>query len=121
MINSSHYRTHRALVQSETYEGRVARLVASNTQKLREHFRISGDRCATSYRAKKSNIRLPASESELEAEHKQLVSSVREMLDDQGTDLRDTDAYKMALRSLNNVLDEGYHQLCQKNVQIWKA
>merc|ERR1712050_24171 len=45
MLMLAHYRTHRALVQTEKLESRLSRFAATNDQKLDNHFRIALDRC----------------------------------------------------------------------------
>jgi len=119
-----HYKTHKALVQTETYDSRMARFGQANEQKLNVHFRTAMDRCSASYRARKSNLAMPASETDLEAEHRQLATTVREMLDEQAGnngDLKDTDAYRGAVMSLNSVLEEGLLHVRQKNIELWKV
>lgn len=124
MMLLTHYRTHKALVQTDAYDGKIARFIAINEQKLSAHFRTAFDRCANSYKARKVNLAMPASETELEAEHRQLASSMREILDEQAGntgDLKDTDAYRGAVMSLNAVLEEGLVYLRQKNIELWKV
>lgn len=119
---STHYKTHKALVQTETFETKMARFVLSNDQRLASHFRGSLERCIQSYKTRKGNLAMPASESEIDASHRQLANSIREMLEEQqGRDLVDTDPYKSALQSLNAVIEEGYQHIRQKNIELWKV
>merc|ERR1719491_2208608 len=104
----NHYRTHKALVQTEMYERRMSRFASGNEQRLSTHFRTPLDRCASSYRARKANLAMPVSETDLEAEHRQLEASIRDMLDEQagaGSELKDTDAYRGAQNSLAELLE----------------
>ncbi|CAE7552748.1 GBP3 [Symbiodinium sp. CCMP2592] len=117
----SHHKTHKALVQTETYENRMTRFTAANDQRLSAHFRAALERCVSSYKTRKSNLAMPSSESDLAAEHRQLAASIREMLDEQGRELQDTDAHRGALRSLESVLDEGFVHIKQKNIELWKV
>lgn len=116
-----HHKTHKSLVQTDTYENKMARFNAANDQRLSAHFRTALERCRSSYKTRKTNMAMPVSESDLVAEHRQLAASVRELLDEQGRDLQDTDAYRGALRSLETVLEEGFAQIKQKNVELWKV
>ena len=79
------------------------------------------DRCVSSYRARKANMAMPVSEGDLDSEHQKLATSIREMLDEQGRDLSDTDAFKGATRSLNAEIDEGMRHVRTKNVELWKV
>lgn len=117
----THYKTHKALVQTEHYEAKMQRFKASNDQRLASHYRAALDRCVASYRARKANLAMPVSETDLDAEHRQLASGVREMLDEQGRELMDTGTYKGTLSSLNEVLEEGLLHLRKKNVELWKV
>ncbi|CAE7231674.1 Gbp5 [Symbiodinium sp. CCMP2456] len=117
----SHHKTHKALVQTETYENRMARYSAANDQRLSAHFRTALERCVSSYKTRKTHLAMPASETDLTAEHRQLAASIRELLDEQGRDLQDTDAHRGALRSLESVLDEGFVHVKQKNIELWKV
>ncbi|CAE7254775.1 dnaK [Symbiodinium sp. CCMP2456] len=117
----SHHKTHKALVQTETYENRMTRFTAANDQRLSAHFRAALERCVSSYKTRKTNLAMPSSESDLAAEHRQLAASIREMLDEQGRELQDTDAHRGALRSLESVLDEGFVHIKQKNIELWKV
>lgn len=121
MLLLGHYKTHKALVQTETYESRMTRFAASNEQKLSAHYRTALDRCVSSYKTRKANLAMPVSEGDLDSEHRQLASSIREMMEEQGRDLMDTDAYKGTLRSLNDALEEGFQHLRKKNVELWKV
>lgn len=121
MMKAPHYKTFRAQVQTESLESRLARFHGENEKRLESHFRAAMDRCVSSYRTRKANLAMPASESDIEAEHQGLARSIREMLGDQSRDLADTEAYKGALRSLGSVLDEGYAHIRQKNVELWKV
>ncbi|CAE7689644.1 dnaK [Symbiodinium microadriaticum] len=117
----SHHKTHKALVQTETYENRMTRFTAANDQRLSAHFRAALERCVSSYKTRKTNLAMPSSEADLAAEHRQLAASIREMLDEQGRELQDTDAHRGALRSLESVLDEGFVHIKQKNIELWKV
>merc|ERR1719203_286700 len=67
---------------------------------------------------------MPVSETDLEAEHRQLEASIRDMLDEQagaGSELKDTDAYRGAQNSLTELLEEGGRFARQKNVELWKV
>lgn len=121
MMLLTHYKTHKALVQTETYESRMSRFAAANDQRLSAHFRTALDRCLSSYKVRKANLAMPVSEADIDSEHRQLAASIREMLDEQGRDLTDTEAYKGAVRSLNSVLEEGHLHVRQKNVELWKV
>jgi len=119
-----HYRQNKALVQTDAYDNKMTRFGQSNHQKLSDHFRTVLERCKTSYRARKANMVMPASETDLEAEHQQLSTAIRDMLDEQaGTagDLKDTDAYRGAVMDLNAELEEGLLYLRQKNIELWKV
>merc|ERR1712187_63574 len=52
MMNLSHYKTHRAVVQTDTYDSRMDRLAAANEQRLSSHFRTALDRCVSTYKTK---------------------------------------------------------------------
>mmetsp|Transcript_5113 Transcript_5113/g.9176 ORF Transcript_5113/g.9176 Transcript_5113/m.9176 type:complete len:843 (-) Transcript_5113:172-2700(-) len=121
MLLLNHHKTHKAVVQTETYESRMARFVAANEQRLSTHFRTALERCASSYKTRKANLAMPVSETDIVAEHRNLAASIREMLDEQGRDLADTDAYRGALRSLESILEEGFLHCKQKNVELWKV
>jgi len=119
-----HHKTHKSLVQTDTYENKMARFNSANDQRLSAHFRTALERCRNSYKSRKTNdiIKvMPVSESDLVAEHRQLAASIRELLDEQGHDLQDSDAYRGASRSLEAVLEEGFGQLKQTNVEMWKV
>jgi hypothetical protein len=119
MMLLSHYRSHKSLVQTETYESRTNRFIAANDQRLSAHFRTGLERTINMYRSKQAALVLPISETELETEHRQLRTSVREALEEQGKDLTDTNAFQHASESLNSVLKEGYDDVRQKNVDLW--
>jgi len=124
MMTLAHYKTHKALVQTETYDARMARFAAGNEQKLTAHFRTAVERCTSSYRARKANLAMPVSEEDLVAEHRQLATSIRELLDEQAGqsgDLKDTDNYRQAVRNLNAAMEEGSLQAARKNVELWKV
>jgi len=121
MLQLTHHKTHKAVVQTETYESRMVRFVAANEQRLSTHFRTALDRCVSSYKTRKNNLAMPVSETDIASEHRNLATSIREMLDEQGRDLSDTDSYRGALRSLDSVLEEGYAHAKQKNVELWKV
>mmetsp|Transcript_102753 Transcript_102753/g.295871 ORF Transcript_102753/g.295871 Transcript_102753/m.295871 type:complete len:837 (-) Transcript_102753:87-2597(-) len=124
MKSLSHYRTHKALVQTETFDSKMSRFTAANEQRLSSHFSAALERCLTSYRSRKGNLPMPVSEADLESEHRALAASVRELLDEQagqGGELRDTVAYKGVLRNLDAVIEEGAHYARQKNVELWKV
>lgn len=118
---STHYKTHKALTQTETLDSRMARFVAANEQRLASHFKGALERCESSYKAKKLNLAMPVNEKDIDAEHRHLATSARDMLEEQGRDLVDTDAFKAALRSLNAVLSEGFEHVQQKNIELWKV
>ncbi|CAJ1366466.1 unnamed protein product [Effrenium voratum] len=117
----NHHKTHKALVQTETYENKMARFAAANDQRLSAHFRSALERCVSSYKTRKTNMAMPVSETDLAAEHRHIAASIRELLDEQGRDLQDTDAYRGALRSLDSALEEGFIFIRQKNVELWKV
>eukprot|EP00928_Gymnodinium_smaydae_P022546 TRINITY_DN18899_c0_g1_i1.p1 TRINITY_DN18899_c0_g1~~TRINITY_DN18899_c0_g1_i1.p1 ORF type:complete len:866 (+),score=178.07 TRINITY_DN18899_c0_g1_i1:128-2725(+) len=121
LMSAPHYKTFRAQVQTETLEGRLARFHAANEQRLSAHFRTSLERCVGAYSTRKANLAMPVSEGDLEAEHRGLASSVRDMLGEQGRELVDTEAYRGALRSLGSVLEDGYQHIKAKNVELWKV
>merc|ERR1740121_990810 len=109
MLHLSHYKTHKALVQTETYDARMSRFATSNEQKLSAHFRTAVERCTSSYRARKTNLAMPVSEEHLEEQA------------GQSGDLKDTDSYRQAVRSLNTAMEEGGVQAARKNVELWKV
>lgn len=121
MMLLHHYRTHKALVQTETFESRTSRFVAANDQRLSAHFRTALERTVNAYKTKQTALSgvMPISETELDTEHRQLRTSIREMLEEQAKDLTDTDAFARSLRSLTTVLDEGYEDVRQKNIDLW--
>jgi len=124
MKSEIHYKTHRALVQTEIYDSCLSRFAAANEQKLITHFRTALERCGASYKARKAHLAMPVSEGDLEAEHNNLATSVREALDEQAGhagDLKDTDAYSSVVKSLQAILDEGGQYARQKNVELWKV
>ena len=53
----SHHKTHKALVQTETYEHRMARFTAANDQRLSAHFRAALERCVSSYKTRNLAVR----------------------------------------------------------------
>merc|ERR1712113_2099 len=71
-----------------------------NAELWSKHFRKALDRCRATYKARKENLAMPVTESDLESEHKQLAGSIRDLLNEQSSDLvaaKDTDAYRGAL------------------------
>jgi len=121
MMFLTHYKTHEAQVQTETVESRMARFEAANEQRLGAHFRTVLDRCVSSYKARKANLAMPVSETDIDGEHHKLASAIREMLEEQGRDLSDTDSFKGSLRRLNAEIEEGHRHVRQKNVELWKV
>jgi len=121
MMLLGHYKTHKAVVRTDMYENRMGRFVAANEQRLSQHMRSVLDRCASSYKTRKANLAMPVSESDIETEHRQLVTTIRDEMREQGRDITDTEVYKGAERSLNGVLEEGWRQVKQKNVELWKV
>mmetsp|Transcript_22775 Transcript_22775/g.50340 ORF Transcript_22775/g.50340 Transcript_22775/m.50340 type:complete len:825 (+) Transcript_22775:72-2546(+) len=121
MMLLPHYKTHKALVQTESFESRMARFAAANEQRLTAHFRTTLERCISTYKARKANLAMPASENDLDAEHRQLSSSIRELLEERDKDLADTEAFKASLRSLLNILEDGHRHARQKNIELWKV
>lgn len=119
--NTSHYKTQRALVQTETLEARMNRFATANDRRLGEHFRLAEGRCTDSYKTRRENLVMPVAENELFAEHRKLAISIREMLEEQGREIMDTEAFRGALRRLVGHLDEGLLQVKQKNVELWKV
>jgi hypothetical protein len=119
MMVLHHYKTHKAVVQTETYESRTNRFVSANDQRLSTHFRTALERATNVYRTKQAALVLPVSENELEKEFRQLRIVVREALEEQGNDLTDTNSFKQALENLGSVLKEGYDDVRQKNIDLW--
>lgn len=120
----NHYKTHKAKVQTEMYERRMSRFAKGNDERLSTHFRTAFDRCATSYKARKQNLAMPVSENDLEAEHRQVSASIRDLLDEQagaGGELKDTPSYQGAQNSLSELLQKGSMYAQQKNVELWKV
>lgn len=121
MMLLSHYKAHKTIVQTDTFESKMSRFTASNEQKLNVHFQTVLGRCLTSYKTRKNSLPMPAAEPDINAEHNKLAQSILEMLDETSRDLTDTPAFNGARRRLNAALEEGLLQTRQKNVQVWKA
>jgi len=124
MQNLPQYKAHKTLVRTDSYDGKMARFVAANDQKLSIHFNTAVERCVASYRSRRERLAMPVAESDLEAEHRALETAVRALLDDQAGDggsLKDTDAYRGAVRVLRDVVDEGAKHARQKNIELWKV
>lgn len=115
------YREYRDRVQKESIEGRMSRFAALNDQRLRDHFGKALERCLAAYKLRKDSLQMPVSEHDLEVSHGQLVSSIREMLEELDRELSDTPAFSGALYSLNAEMEECRNFLRQKNIGFWKA
>mmetsp|Transcript_64893 Transcript_64893/g.120751 ORF Transcript_64893/g.120751 Transcript_64893/m.120751 type:complete len:863 (-) Transcript_64893:164-2752(-) len=116
-----HYKMHKAMVQTETLDGRMARFTAANDQRVAAHFRTTLERVVSSYSTRKATLSMPVSDEDLSSEHAALASQMRSMIQDQGKELHDTDMYKATLRELTSVMEEGLHYLKQKNIELWKV
>lgn len=116
-----HYKTHRALVQTETLDARFTKFAVNNTQRLTKHFRRVLDPMLNVYREKKASIVLPASETDIERAHAELASSMHEWLDAEAKGLSDTDIFGVAVREVQWALEDGFSDLQKKNVDLWKA
>eukprot|EP00929_Paragymnodinium_shiwhaense_P102316 TRINITY_DN6551_c0_g1_i1.p1 TRINITY_DN6551_c0_g1~~TRINITY_DN6551_c0_g1_i1.p1 ORF type:complete len:862 (-),score=241.15 TRINITY_DN6551_c0_g1_i1:302-2887(-) len=121
MTLSHHYKTHKAMVQTEALEGKMVRFRAMNDERVNTHLRTALESCVSSYRARKQNLAMPVSEEDLDAEHRALATSIHDMFTDAGRDLTDTDAYGQEFRSLNFELEEGYNHIRQKNIELWRV
>jgi hypothetical protein len=119
--STEHYKSHKAQVRVESIESRMARFHSQNQQRVSTHFDGVLDRCKNSYKSRKANLAMPVSETDIEAEHKGLANSIREMLEEPSRDLADTDEYGRAVGSLNRELSEGYEYIRLKNVELWKV
>jgi len=117
----SHYKTSKALVQSEYYEARFVAFTAANEKRLQAHFSATLEHILAAYSANRSSVIMPAAESDIEAEQSRLASWAKEMLEGSAKDLSDTDAFTNARSHLNGVLKQGYEQMREKNVELWKA
>jgi hypothetical protein len=115
------YKAARALVQTETLTGHMSRFVVANDKRLSAHFRAALEQALLVYKANESAIPMPAPEAEIDAEHSRLSSYAIEMMDVMGSDLKDTDAFKDAMDSLNTAMAEGYQHIRAKNVEFWKV
>mmetsp|Transcript_114630 Transcript_114630/g.331255 ORF Transcript_114630/g.331255 Transcript_114630/m.331255 type:complete len:842 (-) Transcript_114630:153-2678(-) len=124
MTQLPHYKTHKAQARTESYDSKIGRFIATNDQRLSMHFNTAVERCVTYYRARKANLAMPVAESDLETEHRALEGSVRDLLDEQaghGGELKDTEAYRGAVRMLAEVVEEGARHARQKNIELWKV
>lgn len=117
----SHYRASRALLQVDHYEARMAAFMAANEQRLKTHFFAALDRAIAGYNANRSSVILPAAEADVEAEHTRLAVWTRELLADSAQELTDTDTFSDARARLDLALVEGFQQVREKNIELWKA
>jgi len=121
LITSQHYRTHKALVQTETYESRMARFAHENDARLSQHFRKVQEQCENIYKKRRENIVMPTSEADLAAEHKAIGVALYEVLKENSADLEDTEAFAGSKYALNSLIEEGAQRLQLKNVELWKV
>merc|ERR1712110_107975 len=63
---------------------------------------------------------MQVSEVQLDADHGTLYTSILEILAKE-KGLTDTDAYRGASRTLVDEMEEGYKQMHEKNIEIWKV
>jgi len=121
MLSITHYKTHKALVQTDTIERRMAKLAVDNEQRLRAHFNAALERCKNHYKAQKATLAMPVAEEDLDRDHKALGVKVRDMLAEQCRDVSDTRHFREAMLSLDQVLEEGLQHVRQKNIDRWKV
>jgi len=121
MMLSLTYKDRRSQVQAESLDSRLTRFASVNAQRLSSHFRVALERCIGSYRTRRANIAMPAAENDIDTEHRNLAKAIRDMLQEQGQDLIDTEQHRGAVHQLNQVLEEGYYHTRQKNVELWKV
>jgi len=120
VAGSHHYKTHKALVQTETLESRLSRFSSVNEQRLTTHFRGVLDRLFNTYRVRKANMSLPVSEVDVETLHRGIANSMRDALKEDAKDVADTDVFSAVLRELDAVMEDGLTHVRQKNVELWK-
>lgn len=99
----------------------MGRFAAANSARITDHMRSGLERAVAAYRGNRSAIQMPAAEPEVEAAHTQLAKFVREGLALHGKGVDDTETFIDAHRRLEGVLVEGYQQIRQKNVELWKV
>lgn len=115
------YKAIRALVKAEYYEGPVNRFTAAHDTRLAEFMRGGLERAIAAYRGSRSKITMPVAEAELEVEHLQLARKAQEVLTMHASGMEDTDAFIDAAQRFKAVLAEGFQQIREKNIGLWKA
>merc|ERR1712226_620897 len=117
-----HYKTHKALVYTETFDHRFSKFAAANSQRLTDHFRVILQNCENLYKSKQHLLLqvTPAADSHLDSEHVKIARDVKQMLDDQSADVVDSDQYREADKVLASKLQEGQVHVRNLNAEKWK-
>lgn len=123
MMNSPHYKTHKALVQTETFVRLTTKFQVLNNQRLNTHFNTILEHTVKQYKERQDAmwVVLPVSEQDLETEFHKVRAAIRDTLEDQSVDLTDTDQYKRTLAKINAELNEGYEYLRKQNIEVWTS
>lgn len=116
-----HYRSSRALVQTEYLEARLNAFAAANEKRLASHFGIAVDRALAAYAANRSTIFMPATEADVDTKHTQMASASKQAMQHAAKELADTDAFGLAMKRLVASLADAHSQLTDKNVELWKV
>jgi len=115
------YQATRALLQADHLEKRFASFAAANQKRLTAHFGAAVDRAVAAYMANRSTIFMPATEEDVEVQHSAIAAATRELLLHAAADLTDTSPFAAAQEHLNLVIKEGYQQVKDKNIELWKV
>jgi len=121
MMNTPHYNSHKEIVVKESLRSRWGRFLSENDKQLEDHFRQRREMAIMAYRTKKAAMQMPVAEPDLEAEHRSVAASVRGIMEEQRSDLADTESYKSHMRQLGRVLEEGLEHTLKKNIELWKV
>jgi len=116
-----HYKSTKALVKTDYLEARLSAFSADNEKRLTAFFGSTVDRAIAGYAANRSSVVMPASEADVESRHTSMAAAARQLLQQQGKELSDTDSYASAAKRLDSVLVEYFNQLKDKNVELWKV
>lgn len=115
------YSVHKAQVQKEAIEARIARFTAANEKRLSAHLHTGLLAAHAAYKERGVAVSMPAPQADLEAQVTQLASTAKDQLAEFAAGLTDTDTYKETSKKFASLLADGRQQLQEKNVELWKV
>merc|ERR1719253_71690 len=116
------YKVAKTQVRKEALEAKRARFSAAHDKKLDSHLHTGLQSAKASFKEKaQAGVPMPATQSDIDAQHSQVAVSTLEGLSDFARTLTDTDAFQQVEKKLKEFMEEGRKQLQEKNVELWKV